>query len=298
MEFGLQQIIAPFARFSGPIRTGIEIVLIVCVSILVARIVWLVAAAPQSVATHLDRPLPSPIQEAASGRTLSTDRTLLIRENPFEQGAIEEVFEAAPETTLNLRLNGLRMSGEGGISGNAIVQTPDGIGKNYRVGDEIIPGVTLQRILSDRVVISRDGVSETLMLGGRGAGLSVISDDSQTIQPNQQNLGSAGASAASSSPGVATIDSPERLFASIRASAVQQNGRVLGYRLSPNGDGAAMQEAGLEPGDVLVRVDGAPVGDLDFEEILSRLIDVNSVILQVERDGSERAIRLEFREVG
>lgn len=294
MDLGQQNLLAALSRFHGPVRRALELMLVGFIAVLAARVAWLIIAPTDSVAKQVDRPLPSPIQATASGVSVSTDRTVLIRENPFQQGEVDEIIEDVPETNLNLRLNGLRMSGEGGVSGNAIIETPDGIGKNYRIGDEIIPGVTLERILSDRVIIIRDGATETLMLGGRVAGLSVISDGSQAVAPDANPSIESGNSSSSLPPLTGRIAGPEVLFTAVRAEPVQAAGRVTGYRLNPRGDAGLMREAGLEPGDVLVRVDGADVGEFDIDEVLDRLSGVETTILQVERNGTARTIRLEF----
>ena len=164
--------------FERPVRLALEILLAAVLAFVAARLIWLVISPLDSVATFTDRPLASPISGASGAISLSVDRSILISNNPFASDAPEEVVVSAPETSLNLQLDGLRMSDSDSVLSNAIIRTQSGIAKNFRVGDEIIAGVTLERILSDRVIISRDGISETLMRGGKGAGLSVISDDS------------------------------------------------------------------------------------------------------------------------
>ncbi|MEO1554157.1 MAG: type II secretion system protein N, partial [Pseudomonadota bacterium] len=228
---------------------------------------------------------------------IATDRTLLVQNNPFQQGAAEVIVQDVPETNLNLHLDGLRMSTEGGEAGNAIIRTPNGIGTNYKVGDEILAGVTLQRILSDRVIINRDGANETLMLGGRGAGLSVITDDSQIsteldssadTRSSTENAGSAAIEA--------RIEAPELLLSSINAGPVRVNGAITGYRLDPLGSPDIMQQAGLAPGDVLLQINGASVAQLDTSDVIEGISSAETVELVVNRNGSEQTIRLRFGE--
>ncbi len=153
------------ASIERPARLVVECVLIAVLALLFARLAWLVISPSNSVATYTQRPLPSPMRGAASALAAATDRTLLVRTNPFQQGEADVIVQDVPETNLNLDLDGLRMSTEGGEAGNAIIRTPDGIGKNYSVGDEILAGVTLERILSDRVITIINEADETLMLG-------------------------------------------------------------------------------------------------------------------------------------
>jgi general secretion pathway protein C len=279
-------------RLERPLRRVVECVLVAVLALLVARLAWLVIAPSDAVASFTERPLPSPIRGLSGGVGLSADRTMLLQANPFDQDDVELVVPDAPETTLNLRLDGLRMSTQGGEAGNAIIRTPDGRGENYSVGDEILAGVRLDRILSDRVIINRDGASETLMLGGRGAGLSVISDESLASA-------SAGSGTANDGSRNSVIDgylaSPSLFFGNINAALVRNGGAMSGYRLSPTGGGAEiMRQAGLEPGDVLLQVNGTSATQLDINDMVDRMMGADSVDLQVSRDGTERTIRLRF----
>jgi len=294
MDLAQHSILAAISRFHRPVRAALEIVLSIAAAVIAARMIWLIAFPGGSVATFVDRPLPSPMQGSVAAISVASDRSVLLTQNPFDQGAIDEVLEEVPETNLNLKLSGLRMSGEGGVAGNAIIQTPDGVGKNYQVGSEVLPGVTLERILTDRVIINRDGATETLMLGGRGAGLSVISDDSRVATSG--STGSASAASSSAETITGRIAGPDVLFTAMRAQPLQDAGRVLGYRLSAQGDPAMMRQAGFEPGDLLISMNGSNVGELDVEEVFERLSMVDQAVLVVERDGAERTIRLEFGE--
>jgi len=280
-----------------PARLVVECVLVVVLALLFARLAWLVVSPSNSVASYTQRPLPSPMRGAASALAVATDRTLLVRTNPFEQGDGDVIVQDVPETNLNLDLDGLRMSTEGGESGNAIIRTPDGIGKNYQVGDEILAGVTLERILSDRVIINRDGANETLMLGGRGAGLSVISDDSQTASAT--DIGARDENDLPAPDPViieAQIETPELLLSSVNAGPVRINGEISGYRLDPIGNSDIMQQAGLAPGDVLLQINGTSVARLDTSDVIDRIMVAETVELTVNRNGSEQTIRLGFGE--
>lgn len=278
-----------------PLRWVVETALVVALALLVARIGWLIVSPSNSVATYTERPLPAPMRGASTSLGIATDRTLLVQNNPFQQGEAEVIVQDVPETNLNLNLDGLRMSTEGGDAGNAIIRTPDGIGKNYSVGDEILAGVTLERILSDRVIISRDGANETLMLGGRGAGLSVITDDSRISTEIE-----AGSSPATTPAPPDIIEGqlagPELLLGSVNAGPVRVNGAITGYRLDPLGSPEIMQQAGLAPGDVLLQINGASVSQLDTSDVIDRISSAETVELTVNRNGSEQTIRLRFGE--
>ncbi len=298
MASATQTALERLSAVERPMRLAVELALIVILALLGARLVWVIASPTDSVAKYTERPLPSPMRGSSSTLAISTDRTVLISENPFDQGEGEVFVQDVPETNLNLQLDGLRMSTEGGGAGNAIIRTPDGIGTNFRVGDQILPGVTLERILSDRVIINRDGADETLMLGGRGAGLSVISDDSQIVTDGgiAETESSAGEESRETAQITGRLAGPDQLFGAINAGPVMTNGALSGYRLNPIGSADIMRQAGLEPGDVLLQINGTSVVNLDMTDVIDRISAVQTAVLEVNRNGSQRTVRLSFGE--
>ncbi len=280
-----------------PVRLVVELVLVAVLALLAARLVWVIASPSKSVAKYTDRPLPAPMRAASTSLAISTDRSVLVTQNPFDQGNVEIIVDDVPETSLNLHLDGLRMATDSNESGNAIIRTPDGIGQNFGIGDEILAGVTLKRILSDRVIINRDGADETLMLGGRGAGLSVISDDSQTAPPADRDIAPAN-DASASEPAVieGQLAGPDVLFGAINAGPVMVGNTVTGYRLNPIGSADIMRQAGLEPGDVLLQINGTSVANLDMNDVIGRISAIETAELQINRNGSPRTVRLKFGE--
>lgn len=298
MASAAQTALERLSEIERPIRLAVEFSLVIILALLGAKLIWVIASPSDSVATYTERPLPTPMRGASSTLAISTDRTVLISVNPFDQGETELVVEDVPETSLNLQLDGLRMSTEGLGAGNAIIRTPDGRGSNFRVGDQILPGVTLERILSDRVIINRDGADETLMLGGRGVGLSVISDDSQVVTDNGIAETERDTGAESRETGVITgrLAGPDQLFGAINAGPVMTNGSLSGYRLNPIGSADTMRQAGLEPGDVLLQINGTSVVNLDMTDVIDRISAMQTAVLEVNRNGSQRTVRLSFGE--
>ena len=296
MPSALDTALEKISGFERPVRLALEIFLAAVCALILARLLWLVAFPGGAVATYTDRPLASPISGPSGAISLSVDRTVLISNNPFASTELEEIVVSAPETSLNLQLDGLRMSDNSSVLGNAIIRAQSGIASNYQVGDEIIAGVTLERILSDRVIINRDGVSETLMLGGRGAGLSVISDDSQIVTAEARASTSNATAEASLPPITGRAAGPDVLFSAMSVTATRLENGAEGYRLSPRGSVEIMRQAGFEPGDVLLQFNGTSVANIDVDNLFDELESVDTAILRVDRDGTERTIRLELGE--
>lgn len=297
MASAIVSVLERFGTFERPLRFVVEGVAVVILALVVARLIWLIAAPTGAVATFVDRPLPSPITGSSGGLSVSVDRTIILQNNPFASDVEEDVIVTAPETSLNLQLDGLRMSNVADVAGNAIIRTPNGQSENYQIGDEIIAGVTLERILSDRVIINRDGANETLMLGGRQAGLSVIGDESMVASPVANSDQAAATAAAPDLPEIAgRIVGPEILFTSMRAEPARTERGATGYRLLARGDAALMRDAGFEPGDILLQFNNTSVADTDLEELFERFGQVQTATLLIERDGVDRIIRLSIGE--
>ncbi len=103
--------------------------------------------------------------------TAKLDTSILSTFDPFHREAkpIEvsaQFEESAPETKLDLQVYGMRAD-IGGETSSAIIQTPDDEQATYFIGDEIIPGVILERVDIDFVILDRNGVKERLSRQGK-----------------------------------------------------------------------------------------------------------------------------------
>lgn len=272
-------------RMLGWIRLLAEVLLVMCLAVLFARLIWVIASSQASVAALEDRPLPSPIQRGAA--SVLVDRTILVEANPFASDTVEAIPDA-PETNLNLKLVGVLMS-TAEFGGSAQITTPDNRTSRYVTDDEILPGVTLARIMSDRVMIRRNGDTETLLLAGRSSGLSVIGDGREPVED-------VDSVPVQTSGGVFeyALGDPDDLFRIINATPKQENGRLIGYSLFPRGDADAFTAVGFVAGDVLIEVNGTMVTELDLRELRDEIGASQVATLTVERGGQPVTLRLRF----
>lgn len=168
----------------------------------------------------------------------------------------------ATVTSLALKLFGTRTDYSTG-RGSAIIATPDGVQSSYAIGDEIVPGVKLKQVAVDFIVLDRGGTSEQLFL------------DQSIAAPVASPTG------APALPGA--LPSAQAIQDLIAIAPRMDGARVTGLTLSPKGDAAAFRAAGLEPGDVLIAVDGRPVQNItDFGSLPQ---GGSGPVLQVERAG-------------
>lgn len=232
-------------------------------------------------------PLPEP--PAAPAPPPQAPRPAIVASiDPFRSGAAPAALDVAElvngpdlaETSLDLTLHGTWIDATGGT---AIIKTPDEKQGRFRPGDTVWESVTLERVFRDQVVINRDGALESLRLIGR-----------QPAETNPAGRGAAGA-----------LESAGEVFATLGSfiAVAPQTDNVGGVNLvlePPAGDDHAYTSflaSGLRPGDVLVGVDGEPVGrDIGADiEYLRKVSGRNKVTVNVDRGGVVTPIEIDLK---
>ena len=238
----------------------LELALLALIAIQAARLFWILVT-----------PLgPVGDWKAATAATPATG-TALAEFDPFFR--LGGTAGPATVTSLNLKLHGVREDRATG-RGSAIIALPDGTQRSFAVGEEIMPGVTLAAVGFDSVTINRGGTPEQIIL------------DQSAPAP----VGPTPAPAVAAAPEVAA---PPAGAAPIQYQPRTNGGRVDGIIVNPGGDGGqALRAAGLQPGDVIVSVNGQRVGSLEQAQNLIRASG-GEVVLVVDRGG--RAVPLRAR---
>lgn len=186
-------------------------------------------------------------------------------------------------TSLSLTLFGIRANESSG-GGSAIIAGEDGIQNSYGVGEEVAPGVILDSVAFDHVILSRGGVKESLYLDQ-----SVPADTVGTTPATTP----ASAPSASSAPGDVAINA-ETIQKSIGFAPRNEGGRVTGLALQPRDDGTMMRIAGFQAGDIIVAVNGRPVSSAS--DIASQLKPGARLSVEIERGGSKLPIALNLEQ--
>jgi general secretion pathway protein C len=186
-------------------------------------------------------------------------------------------------TSLNLKLFGIR-SNESSGGGSAIIAGEDGIQNSFAVGEEVAPGVTLDSVAFDHVILSRGGVKESLYIDQ--------SVPAETVNPAAPPS-SAAPSAAPSNGNVGL--NAETLQKSIGFAPRNEGGRVTGLVLQPRDDGTTLRMAGFQAGDVVVAVNGRPVSSA--ADVAAQLRPGARLSVEVERGGSKVPIALNLEKM-
>ena len=217
------------------------------------RLIWLVLTPLGPVGDH----------RAAEVQVLPPQSRLMLfgSFDPFFRSDAAQTANVV--TSLQLTLFGIRMNEASGL-GAAILSGPDGVQESYAVGEEIMPGVTLSSVAFDHVIINRGGVLESLYLDQSIPAETVGTDATMAAFSTTTNNHAI--------PGVASL------------APRNDQGRITGIVISPLGDGALFNSAGFRNGDIIVSINGNPVGSAgDIEALKSQVKPGTRLSVEVER---------------
>src|SRR6185437_1886924 len=193
----------------------------------------------------------------------------------------------APHTNMPLVLTGV-IAANDPRDGLAILGPSVAATKVYAVGDNIPGGARLHAVLSDHVLLERDGVLEALALPRQlGASAPPPSMSAAPIQaPVMQRM----RELVSRDPGIiGDIMRPEPVFA---------GGKQQGFRVYPGRDRDAFVRLGLRPGDLVTAIDGTPLDDPSRgEQILGTLGTSSEARITVLRNGQQQDLTLNLAAV-
>lgn len=223
-------------------------------------------------------------------------RNLFGRANP--NAVVAEKDEPLAETRLPLELQGVFVADEEDDSA-AIVAPKNKAGKLYTVG-EVVPGnATLIEVYADHVILRRAGIRETLRFFSNDGGF-VAEHDEPEPPPRSKNRSQNRAQAATNQ--AAGPKTPKEFLDTYREQLTTNPGELLkeldvspvssdgsnGYRLGNLANSPYLNRTGLQPGDVVLSVNGRPVGDVKQDSLeLGNLVTQGSARLEVQR-GSRR----------
>ena len=247
------------------------------------------------------RPALSSMLGDPGSNTLSTDLSSLSLFGRAGPTALQSVTFDAPETQLDLRLQGT-LAAEDPKSGLAIITDDQGREAFYAVGDQLPGGAILHEIYAERVILTRQGQYESLKLR----------DQAQRRPASRSGLGrkqSALKTAATSGQfvGIQGVDwaalqrknriDPLALAKQIQVLPFSRNGQQIGVRLQAGRDAVLMNRLGLRSTDIITSVNGIELNDPSKAFELIRLLNTetqfNVVLL---RNGRETTLNINLNQ--
>ncbi|MEM9600758.1 MAG: type II secretion system protein N, partial [Pseudomonadota bacterium] len=195
--------------------------------------------------------------------------------NPFPAGDVSatvttpvDTGDDAPETTLNLTLNGLRA----GLNGTAFIRTPDGQEDNYYVGDTIMPNVILRGVFPTHVLIDVNGQTQRL-----------TTEEAKAAARS----GEARPSRTSGLRTLGRVDASQLLSQIQLIPSFDRNMRRNGLAISTRNASVDLSDFGLQTGDIITRFAGQSTisGLPDIVAIRQAATSGRPVAIDLIRDG-------------
>lgn len=229
----------------------------------------------------------------------------------------------AVATQLPLELRGVFVAERGGTSA-AIIAQRGRPGMLYNVGQDIAGSAVLEDVRPDHVILRRAGVSETLHFPKAGQGwtspapmpapmqepmsdlMPEVPYDDPALEPapydayeeppmeqiDEPPLDDAAAVPADSGTNPADLvadyrerltSNPDEALQSLGMSPVSA-GSASGYRIDNLAQSPYLSQTGLQPGDVILSVNGRPVGDLNQDRLeIDNVLAQGSARIEVQR---------------
>ena len=229
----------------------------------------------------------APAMARSSGAELG-DLRALANAHPFGRAPSRNPAEETRVAVSNLamRLTGVAMRTSGGCALIVVQGQPESA---FCAGDEISPGVQLDSVQRDRIVIVRGGAREAVLM-----------------KDAEATPGVPGAAAAPPPPIVQSAGDRQIVD---RRQLQQQLGRpeFLGQAVivpSPGGGflvremqpGSLYEKLGLRPGDVIRTVNGQPVSSMDdVMRLYQQFGSAERVLVEVQRGGRSETLYYDMR---
>lgn len=279
-----------------------------------AVIVGIAYSLAMSTWYFFSEPTPAPLAAAtvtqSSERKPSMPLDQIIAAHLFgvaDAGAVAPQSFDAPETRLQLTLEGVFRADDPARSA-AIIAQQGRPGELYVVGGKLSGGVELAEVHADRVVLRRGGLFETLrfpdtpsLLAGQGPidesmlpmGDTYI-EEPVYEQPMDSPPYNESSQIDAQDPGAQLRDGisqyrerlsadPQGTLSSLGLTSVNSQGNE-GYRLGDLAQSPYLAQTGLQPGDVVLSVNGRPVGNVQQDQLeIDNIMAQGSARLEVQR---------------
>jgi general secretion pathway protein C len=284
----VDRIVAPWRRpaggganLAGAAPSIVTVILAIVIAAQLASLVWRALGSSDESGTQPDPGITPPAP--------AVDLAALVNAHLFGVAADSGDPSNAPATTANLALSGT-LAGREPEHGWAIIGASGQSARVYATGAALPGGSRLFAVYPDRVILDRNGARESLLLpriSGAGGGVA---------PPRVAGLPSGDAPGASLADNVRRllVQNPQAAGELLRPQPVFAGGSLRGYRVYPGRNRAQFSSLGLQPGDLVMAVNGAALDDPNRGlEILRGVGQGSAVTLTVERGGQQQQITVD-----
>lgn len=273
-------------RATRTLPQALTVVLVVAIAWQLVQLTWLLlergAPADSEIAMA-----PPPAAAARKGIDVQAIATAhLFGEVQAEQTAPED----APPSQANLVLSAVFAANDPS-KGLAVIGESPQSAKVYAVGATVRPGTKLHSVYLDRVILDRNGQLETLSLP-RPSTTGLITTRTAAAPPRP-----GGSQFADNLRRIAETN-PTAFAEVVRPQPVFANGVQRGYRVYPGRNRQQFAKLGLQPGDLVLSINGTPLDDPQRGmEIFNTIGSSDRVTVTVERNGQSQELTLNTAQI-
>jgi general secretion pathway protein C len=247
-----------------------------------ASLLWLLAGQDRA---DLAKPTLAPV----TSNVAAVDGSRLATFSIFKVDTTVSAGDAAnaPDTVLQLKLDGVFASNNPQQSSAIISEQGQGIGKLYQVGQQVSGGATLSAVYVDRVLLQRNGVDEVLrfvktnLLGGDTPVVAPVAADKRGLQARDML-----------SQAVSRLNTEPDAYLS-EMGLVAKKGQ--GYEITDNAPANLRRSLGLKAGDKILRLNGQPLGNPQLDkDLLQQVQQTGHARIDIQRGSQTLTIEQNF----
>ncbi len=284
----VDRIVAPWRRPAGGAAPGLAgaapsivgVILVIVIAAQLAALLWRVLASRDSDAMQAAPAVPAPAS--------TVDLTAIVNAHLFGVASNTGDASMAPATSASLTLAGT-LAGAEPERGWAIIGASGQPARVYATGASLPGGTRLFAVYPDRVILDRNGSRESLLLPRLTVGAG-------SVAPRVAGFAPVAAPNASLADSVRQllVQNPASGGDLLRPQPVFAGGSLRGYRVYPGRNRAQFAGLGLQPGDLVMAVNGAALDDPNRGlEILRGIGQGSAVTLTVDRGGQQQQITVD-----
>lgn len=272
-------------RATRTVPRVLTVVLVVGIAWQLVQLTWLLLEQLQPTKSADMVMAPPPATAVRKGIDVQAIATAHLFQAPLAEQAAPE--DAQP-TQMNLILAGVFAANDP-TKGLAMIGESAQAAKVYAVGAVVRPGTKLHSVYLDRVLLDRNGQLETLSLP-RPSTVGIITRTAAAPRPGGGQFADNLRRIAETNPtAFAEVVRPQPVFA---------NGVQRGYRVYPGRNRQQFAKLGLQPGDLVLSINGTPLDDPQRGmEIFNTIGTSDRVSVTVERNGQSQELTLNTAQI-
>ena len=203
--------------------------------------------------------------------------------------------EPVKDTSLNLQLAGVFASNPA-ESAVAIISEGSGEQNAYGIGDKINSNTSLEEVHSDHVLLRHRGNLEKLSLPENVQPIAIAPVQRAAVSNTQQSQNTGQAIDLPSNPRElrdTLARNPSMLGRVVAAEPYQENGKLVGYRITPKQNPEILEAQGIVAGDVITRVNNIQLNSQKQGiRALRNAVKAENLDVVILRDGIEVPISI------